>query len=90
MKEWMEHRIKDWIKRRKESLNKVLFSKRQHPSQMEQGISVYSLTPDTSEDIQMDSFEQEKEELNQEEKKVGGTLNLNQNYKRSPKKDKKK
>ena len=38
----------------------------------------------------MDSFEQEKEELNQEEIKVGGTLNLNQHYKRRPKRDKKK
>ena len=89
-KELMEHRIKNWIKRRKESLNKILFSKRRHPSQVEQGMSVNSLAPEASEDIQMDSFEQEKEELNQEEIKVGGTLNLNQHYKRRPKRDKKK
>ena len=31
-KEWMEHRIKNWIKRRKETLNKILFSKRRQPS----------------------------------------------------------
>ena len=37
----------------------------------------------------MDSFEQDDEELNQEEIKVGGTLIINQHYKRHPKKDKK-
>ena len=38
----------------------------------------------------MDSFEQDDEELNQEEIMVGGTLSLNQHYKRRLKKTKKK
>lgn len=57
---------------------------------MEQEISANYLDPEASKGIQMDSFEQEKEELNHEEIKEGGTPNLNQHYKRCPKKDKKK
>jgi hypothetical protein len=73
-KEWMEHHIKNWIKRRKESLNIILFTLVTNGTR----IPVNYLAPETSEDIQMDSFEQEKEELNHEEIKVGGTLNINQ------------
>ena len=44
-KDLIEYRIKNLIKMRKESLNKILCSKRLHPSQVEQGISVNSLAP---------------------------------------------
>ena len=62
--DWKDYRIETLNKRRKETLGKILFSKRQHPSQVEQEISANYLVPEASKDIQMDSFEQEKEELN--------------------------